>query len=119
MAKIRVDLHLVKLGLAPSRSHAQRLIMAGRVRVDGQQVHKPSTLVSTEAAVTLDRGPQYVSRGGDKLAAALAAFPIVVAKRTCADVGASTGGFTDCLLQHGAEKVYAIDVGRGILHWKL
>ena len=67
----------------------------------------------------LDTGPRFVSRGGEKLEAALMAFPIKVEGRVCADVGASTGGFTDCLLQHGAAKVYAIDVGKGILHWKL
>jgi 23S rRNA (cytidine1920-2'-O)/16S rRNA (cytidine1409-2'-O)-methyltransferase len=119
MAKIRLDLLLVERGLAESRSKAQALIMAGQVRVDGQMVDKAATSFTADANVTVDRGPRFVSRGGDKLEAALAAFPVDVTGRVCADVGASTGGFTDCLLQHGAAKVYAIDVGKGILHWNL
>jgi 23S rRNA (cytidine1920-2'-O)/16S rRNA (cytidine1409-2'-O)-methyltransferase len=82
-------------------------------------VVKPATSVLPGAELTLDSGPRFVSRGGEKLDAALEAFPVPVSGRTCADVGASTGGFTDCLLQRGALKVYAIDVGKGILHWKL
>ena len=117
--KIRVDQHLVERGLAESRAQAQRLVMAGQVRADGQVVPKPSTKVAQDAVLTIDRGPRYVSRGGEKLAAAFQAFDLDVAGQCCADVGASTGGFTDCLLQHQAAKVYAIDVGRGILHWKL
>lgn len=117
--KIRLDALLVERGLAESRSLAQRLIMAGQVRVNGQMTLKPSAAVSPQAEITVQQGPPYVSRGGEKLAAALAAFPIQVAGKVCADVGASTGGFTDCLLQHGAARVYAIDVGKGILHWKL
>ena len=93
--------------------------MAGQVRVDGQVELKASAAIAPEARLELETGPRFVSRGGEKLEAALAAFPIQVEGRVCADVGASTGGFTDCLLQHGAEKVYAIDVGKGILHWKL
>ncbi len=119
MPKTRLDLLLVERGLAESRSLAQRLIMAGQVRVDGQLVLKPATGVASEAELTLDYGPRYVSRGGEKLHGALEAFPLTVQGRTCADVGASTGGFTDCLLQHGAARVYAIDVGKGLLHWKL
>jgi len=119
MPKTRLDLLLVERGLAESRTLAQRLVMAGQVRVDGQMVLKPSAPVPAEARLDLDAGPRFVSRGGDKLEAALAAFPVEVAGRTCADVGASTGGFTDCLLQHGAARVYAIDVGKGLLHWKL
>jgi 23S rRNA (cytidine1920-2'-O)/16S rRNA (cytidine1409-2'-O)-methyltransferase len=119
MAKIRLDLLLVERGLAESRSKAQALIMAGQVRVDGQMVDKAATSFTADANVTVDRGPRFVSRGGDKLEAALTAFPVDVTGRVCADVGASTGGFTDCLLQHGAAKVYAIDVGKGILHWNL
>jgi len=119
MSKTRLDLLLVSRGLAPSRAKAQALIMAGQVRVEGQVVIKASTKVAPSAQIAVDGGPKYVSRGGRKLEAALAAFPVQVSGRVCADVGASTGGFTDCLLQNGAEKVYAIDVGRGILAWRL
>jgi len=93
--------------------------MAGQVRVDGQIVDRAASNFPNEASLTLDHGPRFVSRGGDKLEAALQAFPIEMTGRVCADVGASTGGFTDCLLQHGAAKVYAMDVGKGLLHWKL
>lgn len=117
--KIRVDLLLVARGLAESRSLAQRLVMAGQVRVDDQVVDKPSNKVDEEVALTVDRGPRFVSRGGEKLQAAFDVFNMDVTGLICADLGASTGGFTDCLLQHGAAKVYAIDVGQGILHWKL
>jgi 23S rRNA (cytidine1920-2'-O)/16S rRNA (cytidine1409-2'-O)-methyltransferase len=119
MPKMRLDLLLVERGLAESRAKAQALIMAGEVRVDGEVALKPATSVDGGARVEVDRGPRFVSRGGDKLDAALDAFDIHVQGRLCADVGASTGGFTDCLLQRGAAKVYAIDVGKGILHWKL
>lgn len=119
MPKTRLDLLLVERGLAESRAKAQALIMAGQVRVDGQVALKPATGVDPSVALTVDSGPRYVSRGGEKLEAALDAFPISVEGRTCADVGSSTGGFTDCLLQRGASKVYAIDVGKGILHWKM
>jgi len=115
----RLDVLLVEKGLAESRSLAQRLVMAGQVRVDGQVAGKPSQLVSPDASLAVEQPPRFVSRGGEKLEAALAAFPIPVQDRVCADVGASTGGFTDCLLQHGARKVYAIDVGHGILHRRL
>jgi 23S rRNA (cytidine1920-2'-O)/16S rRNA (cytidine1409-2'-O)-methyltransferase len=119
MSNTRLDLLLVARGMVESRSLAQRLVMAGQVRVDGQVVLKPSTKVPGSARLEIDQGPPYVSRGGEKLAAALQAFKLDVAGRVCADVGASTGGFTDCLLQNGAARVYAIDVGKGILHWKL
>jgi 23S rRNA (cytidine1920-2'-O)/16S rRNA (cytidine1409-2'-O)-methyltransferase len=119
MEKERLDVLLVERGLADSRSLAQRLVMAGQVRVDGQVVLKPATRILRISELNVDHGPPYVSRGGEKLAAALQTFPIAVEGRTCADVGASTGGFTDCLLQNGALRVYAIDVGQGILHWKL
>jgi 23S rRNA (cytidine1920-2'-O)/16S rRNA (cytidine1409-2'-O)-methyltransferase len=89
------------------------------VRVDGQMVDRSSATFTPEAEVMVDAGPRFVSRGGEKLLAALEAFPVKPNGLTCADVGASTGGFSDCLLQHGAAKVYAIDVGKGILHWKL
>jgi 23S rRNA (cytidine1920-2'-O)/16S rRNA (cytidine1409-2'-O)-methyltransferase len=119
MQKMRLDLLLVERGLAESRSKAQALVMAGQVRVDGQVADRSASNVSIEANVSVDKGPRFVSRGGEKLEAALVVFPVDVPGHVCADVGASTGGFTDCLLQHGAAKVYAIDVGKGILHWKL
>ena len=106
-------------GLAESRNQAQRLVMAGEVRVEGEMIHKPSAQVEEGAKIDIRERPPYVSRGGKKLAAAVENFRVVIIDRICADVGASTGGFTDCLLQNGAVKVYAIDVGYGILHWKL
>jgi 23S rRNA (cytidine1920-2'-O)/16S rRNA (cytidine1409-2'-O)-methyltransferase len=117
--KVRLDVLLTERGLAESRAKAQALIMAGQVRVDGQVALKPATAIDTKSALEVDTGPRFVSRGGEKLDAALEAFAIDVRGRICADVGASTGGFTDCMLQRGAAKVYAIDVGKGILHWKL
>ncbi len=117
--KQRLDLLLVERGLVESRSLAQRLVMAGQVRVNGEMVIKPATPVALDAGLVIDKGPPYVSRGGEKLAAALEAFDFHPQGQVCADIGASTGGFTDCLLQNGAAKVYAIDVGAGILHWKL
>jgi len=119
MPKIRLDVLLVERGLAESRAKAQALIMAGQVRVADQVTLKPATAVQADSVLTVDSGPRFVSRGGEKLDAALEVFNIDVAGLVCADVGASTGGFTDCLLQRGAAKVYAIDVGKGILHWKL
>lgn len=119
MPKIRLDVLLVERGLAESRAKAQAMIMAGQVRVADQVTLKPATAVSPDSVLTVDSGPRFVSRGGEKLEAALEAFRIDVNGFTCADVGASTGGFTDCLLRHGAARVYAIDVGKGILHWKL
>jgi 23S rRNA (cytidine1920-2'-O)/16S rRNA (cytidine1409-2'-O)-methyltransferase len=117
--KQRVDALLLARGLVESRSQAQRLVMAGQVRVNGQVVLKPGQKVAATAEVVIARPAPFVSRGGEKLAAALDAFPIAVEGRVCADVGASTGGFTDCLLQRGAARVYAVDVGKGQLHWKL
>ena len=119
MPKVRLDVLLVERGLAESRAKAQAMIMAGQVRVAGQVTLKSATTVSADSPLTVDSGPRFVSRGGEKLEAALEVFDIDVTGMVCADVGASTGGFTDCLLQHGAAKVYAIDVGKGILHWKL
>src|SRR5512140_543134 len=119
MPKMRLDLLLVERGLAESRAKAQALIMAGEVRVEGEVALKPATSVDSAARVQVEQGPRFVSRGGEKLDAALEAFAVDPRGRVCADVGASTGGFTDCLLQRGAAKVYAIDVGKGILHWKL
>jgi 23S rRNA (cytidine1920-2'-O)/16S rRNA (cytidine1409-2'-O)-methyltransferase len=118
--KVRLDVLLTERGLVESRTLAQRLVMAGQVRVDGQVVIKPAVKISPDAEVSVEHGPKYVSRGGEKLEAALSAFQLEALQgRVCADVGASTGGFTDCLLQHQAQKVYAIDVGYGELHWKL
>ncbi len=120
MEKQRLDLLLTERGLAESRSQAQRLVMAGQVRVDGQVVLKPAVKVLERAELTVEHGPKYVSRGGEKLEPALEGFGLTdLSGWVCADVGASTGGFTDCMLQYGAAKVYAIDVGYGILHWKL
>src|SRR6266498_4037366 len=119
MPKVRLDVLLVERGLAESRAKAQAMIMAGQVRVADQVTLKPATAVAADSVLTVDSGPRFVSRGGEKLDAALEDFAIDVTGLVCADVGASTGGFTDCLLQHGAAKVYAIDVGKGILHWKL
>jgi 23S rRNA (cytidine1920-2'-O)/16S rRNA (cytidine1409-2'-O)-methyltransferase len=119
MPKIRLDVLLLERGLAESRAKAQALVMAGQVRVNDQVVLKPATAIDPKSTLTVDHGPRFVSRGGEKLDAALESFGIEVKGMVCADVGASTGGFTDCMLQRGAEKVYAIDVGKGILHWKL
>ena len=119
MKKIRVDLLLVERGLAESRSLAQRLVMAGQVRVNGEIVLRSAANVPPDVHLEVEVGPRFASRGGEKLEAALKAFEINVQGKICADVGASTGGFTDCLLKHGAAKVYAIDVGHGILDWKL
>jgi 23S rRNA (cytidine1920-2'-O)/16S rRNA (cytidine1409-2'-O)-methyltransferase len=105
--------------LAESRAKAQALIMAGQVRVEGTVESKSGTPVEAGSRLEVEQGPKFVSRGGEKLEAALQVFGLEVAGRTCADVGASTGGFTDCLLQRGALRVYAIDVGKGTLHWKL
>ncbi|MCC6454374.1 MAG: TlyA family RNA methyltransferase [Caldilineaceae bacterium] len=117
--KQRLDLLLVERGLAESREQARRLIMAGEVLVDEQVSDKPGHSVPLNATLRVRTPLPYVSRGGQKLAAALQAFAIDVTGRIAIDVGASTGGFTDCLLQHGAGRVYAIDVGYGQLAWKL
>ena len=120
MKKTRLDIYLAEKKLCESRSLAQRLIMAGEVMVNGQMATKPSDLVSDDDQVMVKKPAKYVSRGGEKLEAALNAFGLHNLKgKICADVGSSTGGFCDCLLQMGAEKVYAIDVGYGLLHWKL
>ncbi|HID50531.1 MAG TPA: TlyA family RNA methyltransferase [Anaerolineae bacterium] len=117
--KERLDKLVVERGLVTSRSKAQGVILAGEVLVDGQRVDKPGTAVPLKAAITLKTPMPYVGRGGFKLAGALDAFGIEVHGRVCADVGACTGGFTDVLLQRGAARVYAIDVGYGQLDWKL
>ncbi len=118
--KERLDLLLVKKNLAPSREKAKAVIMAGEVYVNGQKEDKPGSTFSQEDAIEV-RGKSlpYVSRGGLKLEKALREFDVPLDGEVCTDVGASTGGFTDCMLQHGARKVYAIDVGRGQLDWKL
>lgn len=117
--RVRLDTRLVTLGLASSREKAKRLILAGAVRVNGQRAAKPSDLVSEEAALAVEAAEKYVSRGGYKLEAVLKEFHISCDGAVCVDIGASTGGFTDCLLQHGAARVHAVDVGKGQLHWKL
>ena len=120
MKKIRLDILMVEHQLAESRTLAQRLVMAGQVRVHDQVALKPSQLIDPEAEITVDKPQPFVSRGGEKLLAALTAFHLDNLKGyICVDIGASTGGFTDCLLQHGAERVYTVDVGYGILHWKI
>lgn len=117
--KQRLDVLLTERELAPSREVAKRLIMAGEVRVDGEVRDKPGMKVPHDVAIEVRQMPRFVSRGGEKLAGALEAFPVTVAGRVCADVGASTGGFTDCLLQNGAARVYAIDVGYGQIDYRL
>ncbi len=117
--RVRLDVLMTERGLAPSREAARRMIMAGEVRVDGEIRDKPGMRVPLDAAIEVQTPPRFVSRGGAKLAAALDAFRLQVTGRVCADVGASTGGFTDCLLQAGAARVYAIDVGYGQLDYRL
>jgi 23S rRNA (cytidine1920-2'-O)/16S rRNA (cytidine1409-2'-O)-methyltransferase len=116
MAKVRADLLLVSRGLAGSRAQAQLAIEAGGVRANGAPVRKASELVSDDAVLEFERPHPWVSRGGVKLAAALDAFGIDPAGRVCMDLGASTGGFTQVLLERGAAKVFAVDVGHGQLH---
>ena len=117
--KERLDRLLVERGLAQSREKAQAMIMAGEVLVDGRKALKPGHSIDAACAIEITGKPPYVSRGGVKLAAALEKFSISVSGCICVDVGSSTGGFTDCLLQHGAARVHAVDVGSGQLDWKL
>jgi 23S rRNA (cytidine1920-2'-O)/16S rRNA (cytidine1409-2'-O)-methyltransferase len=119
MAKERLDVLLVKRGLCPSREKAQRVIMAGGVFSGGTRLDKPSQTFSDDTPLEVRAADRYVGRGGHKLEAALQKFAIDPSGWVCLDVGASTGGFTDCLLQHGAAKVYALDVGHGQLDWKI
>jgi 23S rRNA (cytidine1920-2'-O)/16S rRNA (cytidine1409-2'-O)-methyltransferase len=119
MARRRLDVRVAELGLAESRSRAQALVMARRVTVDGTVVDKAGTPVGDEQLVEVVAPPRYVSRGGEKLETALRTFAIDVTGERCLDVGASTGGFTDCLLQAGAARVTAIDVGYGQLAWEI
>lgn len=115
----RLDLALVERGLAPTRSRAQGLIMAGDVLVDGRPAQKAGELVEESTAISIVEGPRFVSRGGEKLDHALERFEIDLTGAVCADIGASTGGFTDAMLQHGAARVYAIDVGYGQIALRL
>ena len=120
MAKKRLDILLVEQGLAESRQKAQATIMSGLVYVDGRKVDKAGTPTDESASIEVrGKALKYVSRGGLKLEKAMATFPITLADRVTADIGASTGGFTDCMLQNGARKVYAVDVGYGQLAWNL
>lgn len=117
--KQRVDQLLVERGLAESREKAQALLLAGEVTVNGQRVDKPGRTIPSDAQLEVTGRLPYVSRGGLKLEAALKAFPVNPTGRVCLDIGASTGGFTDCLLQNGALRVYAVDTGAGQIDWKL
>lgn len=118
--KTRLDVLLVQRGLAPSRERAQALLLAGQVRVNGERMEKPGSRVDADARVELaGDGLRYSSRGGLKLEGALEDFSVAAQGRVCLDVGSSTGGFTDCLLQHGAQRVYAVDVTVNQLDWKL
>ena len=119
MKKERLDVLVAERGLAESREKAQRLIQAGQVRVNGQVASKPGHKFDSASSVEVEAGPRFVSRGGDKLEAAFQTFDLQVEGMTCMDAGASTGGFTDCLLQHGAARVYAVDVGKGLIDWRL
>ncbi|MBT3192061.1 MAG: TlyA family RNA methyltransferase [Verrucomicrobia bacterium] len=117
--KERLDLLMVSRGLAETREQAQRLIMAAQVLVDGHASPKAGHRIRSDAEIQVKTPPRFVSRGGDKLEAAFEAFDLSVNGLTCLDVGSSTGGFTDCMLQHGAAHVIALDVGTAQLHWKL
>jgi 23S rRNA (cytidine1920-2'-O)/16S rRNA (cytidine1409-2'-O)-methyltransferase len=117
--KQRLDILLHERGLAPSREKARAMIMAGEVLVNGEPADKPGTKFDAAAEITIKAKPRFVSRGGEKLAGALSDFHFDVTGKIAADVGASTGGFTDCLLQNGAAKVYAIDVGYGQIDYSL
>ncbi|WP_013321652.1 TlyA family RNA methyltransferase [Gloeothece verrucosa] len=119
MSKQRLDNRLVELNLCDSRQQAQRLIRAGEVKVNQQIIDKPGTEVDPSAEIVLQAKPPYVSRGGEKLKKALEVFQIPVEGRICLDGGISTGGFTDCLLQAGAKRVYGVDVGYGQVAWSL
>ncbi len=117
--KKRLDILLTERGFYPSRSAARAAVMAGMVVVDGSRMDKPGTLVAGEVEISVCESPRYVSRGGQKLEKGLAFFGVNVTGKVAMDVGSSTGGFTDCLLQSGATRVYSIDVGYGQLDWRL
>ena len=118
--KIRLDIYLTSKGLVDSRQKAQRYILAGKVKdKNGKILDKPGQQVLLESEINISLSPQFVSRGGEKLSMAFKKFPINVTDRVCMDVGISTGGFTDCLLQNGAKLIYGIDVGYGQTSWKI
>lgn len=118
--RVRIDQLLTERGLADSRNKAQALVLAGQVLADEKKIDKPGQQVDRECQIRLlGEQPRYVSRAGFKLEAALIDFGVDVRGKICLDIGASTGGFTDCLLQHGAAKVYAVDVGANQLHWRI
>lgn len=118
--KKRLDILVTERGLAESREKAKALIMAGQIYVDNQKADKPGDTFPEECRIeSRGKGLPYVSRGGLKLEKAMKTFPLTLTGKVCADIGASTGGFTDCMLQNGAQKVYAVDVGYGQLDWKL
>jgi len=120
MAKIRLDVLVHQRDLSESREKAQRLIRAGKIRVNGQVASKPGFTVADDVELELEQPPRFVSRGGDKLMGALDEWSdLPITDAVAIDIGSSTGGFTDCMLQHGAVKVYAVDVGRGQLHWNI
>ena len=119
MKRLRLDAALVERQLVETRSKAQALVLAGKVTVDGQRADKPGHAVSEEARIEVEQELKYVSRGGLKLEAGLQSFAVDPASRICLDVGTSTGGFADCLLQHGAARVHCVDTGAGQIHWKL
>ena len=117
--KIRLDARIFELGLTESREKAKAFIMAGQVYVNGMKATKAGVTVSEKDAIEVRGSSEFVSRGGHKLKKAMSSFPISLENKICMDVGASTGGFTDCMLQNGAVKVYSVDVGYGQLAWKL
>jgi 23S rRNA (cytidine1920-2'-O)/16S rRNA (cytidine1409-2'-O)-methyltransferase len=117
--RVRLDKLMVERGLAATREKAQALIMAGEVQVEGRRAAKPGQTIVADSRIEVSGKPPYVSRGGLKLAAAIDHFTIAVDGCVCLDIGSSTGGFTDCLLQHGAIRVHAVDVGAGQLDWSL
>ena len=119
MAKQRLDLLLVDRGLAESREKAQALVMAGQVSIGDRRAMKPGVLVNETEMLDVVRGPRFVGRGGEKLAGALTRFGIEIGGRVALDIGASTGGFTDCLIQNGARRVYAVDVGHNQIDYRL
>jgi len=115
----RLDVALTRSGLIESRQRAQALILAGKVQVSGETERRPDRAVRDDEVITVDESPSYASRGALKIGPALTRFGVDPTGRICADIGASTGGFTDVLLRRGASRVYAIDVGRGLIHWRL
>ena len=120
MSKKRIDILLTERNFFESRAKSQAMIMSGKILVNGQKIDKAGTLIDVDAKIEIiGEEMPFVSRGGFKLQKALEVFPINLNEKICVDIGASTGGFTDCMLQHGAAKVYAIDVGYGQLAWKL